>query len=75
MVKCVSDFDEDATLERKNNLALQRKNQAFRSIYDSYEAEHKVEIDGAIWNKVSLSAGADCTTSNFFERYHEMMME
>lgn len=75
VVKCVSDFDEDATLERKNNLALQRKNQAFRSIYDSYEAEHKVEIDGAIWNKVSLSDGADCTTSDFFERYHEMMME
>ena len=32
-------------------------------------------IVGAIWNKVSLSDGADCTTSDFFERYHEMMME
>lgn len=75
IVKCVNDFDEDATLERKTNMALKRKNQAFRSIYDSFEAEHKVEIDGAIWNKVSLSDGADCTTSDFFERYHEVMGE
>lgn len=73
LVKCISDFDEDATLERKNKLALQRKNQAFRSIYDSFAADHKVEIDGNIWNKVSLSDGADCTTSDFFERYHEAM--
>ena len=38
VVKCVNDFDEDATLERKNNMALERKNKAFRSIYDSFEA-------------------------------------
>ena len=75
VVKCVNDFDEDATLERKNNMALERKNKAFRSIYDSFEAEHKVEIEGSIWNKVSLSDGADCTTSDFFERYHEVMGE
>lgn len=73
VVKCVNDFDEDATLERKNKLALERKNQAFRRIYDAYAAEHKVELEGAIWNKVSLSDGADCTTSDFFERYHEVM--
>ena len=75
VVKCVSDFDEEATLERKNRLALQRKNQAFRSIYDSFEEEHKVQIEGSIWNKVSFSDGADCTTSDFFERYHEVMGE
>lgn len=73
VVKCVNDFDESATLERKSNMALERKNKAFRSIYDSFEEEHKVEIDGTIWNKVSLSDGADCTTSDFFERYHEEM--
>lgn len=75
IVKCVNDFDEGATLERKTNMALLRKNQAFRSIYDSFEEEHKVEIDGAIWSKVSLRDGADCTTSDFFERYHEVMGE
>lgn len=75
LVKCISDFDEDATLERKNKLALQRKEQAFQSIYDSFEEDHKVEIEGSIWNKVSLSDGADCTTSDFFVRYHEVMGE
>ena len=73
LVKCVNDFDEEATLERKNKLALERKNQAFHSIYDSFASEHPVEIQGSIWNKVSLSDGADCTTSDFFERYQESM--
>lgn len=75
LVKCISDFDEDATLERKNKLALQRKEQAFQSIYDSFEEDHKVEIEGSIWNKVSLSDGPDCTTSDFFVRYQEVMGE
>ena len=75
LVKCISDFDEDATLERKKKLALQRKDQAFQSIYNSFEEDHKVEIEGSIWNKVSLSDGADCTTSDFFVRYHEVMGE
>ena len=75
LVKCVNDFDEDATLERKNKLALERKNQAFHRISDSFAAEHPVEIQGSIWNKVSLNYGADCTTSDFFERYQESMGE
>lgn len=29
VVKCVNDFDEDATLERKNNMALERKTRRF----------------------------------------------
>lgn len=73
IVKCINDYDETATLERKQKLALQRKNQAFRQIYDAFAAEHIVEIRGSIWEDISLNDGADSTTTGFFEMYQEYM--
>ena len=73
VVKCVDDYDEEATLNRKEKLALQRKNQAFRGIYETFAAEHPVEIGGAFWDKISFSAGEASTTANFFALYQEYM--
>lgn len=73
IVKCINDYDEEATLERKQKLALQRKNQAFRQIYDVFEKEHPVEISGNIWEGISLADGAESTTTSFFEQYQEYM--
>lgn len=73
LVKCVDSYDEDATLERKERLALQRKNQAFRRIYDTFAGEHPVEIQGSIWENVDLTEMGQSTTVDFFERYQEYM--
>lgn len=73
IVKCINDYDEAATLERKQKLALQRKNLAFSQIYDAFAAEHIVEIRGSIWDDISLNDGADSTTTGFFEMYQEQM--
>ena len=73
IVKCINDYDEDATLERKQKLALQRKNQAFRQIYDVFAEEHPVEIRGSIWDDISLTDGAASTTTGFFEMYQDFM--
>ncbi|MDO4266946.1 MAG: peptidylprolyl isomerase [Eubacteriales bacterium] len=73
IVRCADDYDEEATLERKNRLALQRKNQAFRQIYDAFAAEHPVEISGDIWGSVSLADSGGSVTTDFFERYAERM--
>lgn len=72
IVKCINEFDEDATLERKEKLALQRKQQAFRGIYETYAAEHPVEIGGELWDSISFTDGADSTTTEFFQLYQEM---
>ena len=74
IVKCISDYDEEATLERKKNLSLLRKNQAFRQIYDTYAAEHTVDIEGGIWDKLSFS-GDKSVTTDFFDRYQEYMQQ
>ena len=75
LVKCVDSYDEDATLERKERLALQRKNQAFRRIYDTFAGEHPVEIQGSIWENVHLTEMGQSTTVDFFERYQEYMSQ
>lgn len=73
VVKCVNDYDENATLDRKQKMALDRKNQAFRQIYDSFAKEHQVESNGSFWEKLSLKEGTDSQTDNFFEQYRQMM--
>lgn len=73
VVKCIDEYDEEATLERKEKLAVQRKDQAFRQIYDTFAAENPVEIGGEIWETVSFAEHGGSTTTDFFERYQEMM--
>lgn len=73
LVRCVSDYDEEATLERKKQLSLYRKNQAFRQIYDAFAAEHPVEIQGSIWEEVSFTSDDQSTAAGFFELYQEEM--
>lgn len=66
LVKCVDSYDEDATLERKERLALQRKNQAFRRIYDTFAGEHPVEIQGSIWGKCGFNRDGTVYNGRFF---------
>lgn len=73
IVKCVNDYDEAATLERKQKLALQRKQQAFRQIYDDFARENPVNMDSEIWDTISLSDEEDSTTTDFFEEYQDFM--
>lgn len=73
IVRVTDDYDEEATQERKEKLSLQRKNQAFKEIYDSFAAEHPVEIRGDIWNTATLEQGENSTTTDFFSLYQEAM--
>lgn len=73
VVKCVNDYDENATLERKQKMALERKNQAFRQIYDSFAENHQVESNGGFWERLSLKDGAESETDDFFEQYRQVM--
>lgn len=73
IVRCVSDYDEEATLARKQQLSLYRKNQAFRQIYDAFAAEHPVAIEGSIWEDVTFTSDDKSTAASFFELYQEEM--
>lgn len=72
IVKCLDEYDEEATLDRKEKLALNRKNQAFRTIYEPFAAENLVDLDGEVWDKISFSEDGTAT-SDFFEWYTDYM--
>lgn len=71
IVKCIQDFEEEAVLERKEKLALQRKNQAFQAVYETFAAEHGAEIGGSFWEKLTFEKEAS-TTTDFFKMYQDM---
>ncbi|NBH73642.1 peptidylprolyl isomerase [Clostridiaceae bacterium] len=72
IVKCINEYDEEATLERKQNLALNRKNQAFRKVYDGFAAENAVVLEGDIWDRFPYDVKGS-TTADFFEWYADYM--
>ncbi|MCC8127087.1 MAG: peptidylprolyl isomerase [Clostridiales bacterium] len=71
VVKVIDDYDEEATQERKDRLALQRKNQAFRRIYDEFAVRSQAEIESRIWDGSVIHEGEDSTTTAFFTMYQE----
>ncbi|OUQ16352.1 peptidylprolyl isomerase [Lachnoclostridium sp. An14] len=75
IVKCVSDYDEEATRERKAELELAKKEQVFQGIYDEFAGEHVVSFGENFWSEMEFSAGDGCTTTNFFELYREYFPE
>lgn len=71
LIQCVSDYDADATRERKNQIYKERKNWAFQQIYSQFQADHKVSIPSGVWEGVSFEGGETVQTSDFFRLYHE----
>lgn len=69
IIKCVNDYDETATQERKSGLYRTRKKEAFDQIYNKYKEERPVTFSNEIWKDVKFSKEDKTTTTNFFEIY------
>lgn len=71
IVKCIEDYDMDATQERKQELQIQKKDQVFGQLYNEFAKEHPVDFGPDMWDSLDFSAEDGCTTQNFFQLYHE----
>ena len=71
LIQCVSDYDMDATRERKAQIYKERKNWAFQQIYGQFQAEHKVTIPDEMWAEVTFESGENVETSDFFLLYQK----
>lgn len=69
IIKCVDDYDENATQERKAGLYRKRKKEAFDQIYSHFKEENPVTFSDEIWKDVKFSKDDRTTTANFFEIY------
>ncbi len=73
IVKCIQDYDEEATLARKQKLSLERKNRVFRKAFDAFASHYTVNMGGDIWSRISLGEKESSGTSDFFEWYTDYM--
>ena len=68
---CKNPYDQEATLKRKQEMMLLRKDRAFREYYDVFLEENLVSVSGRVWHDVSCVTQVDTTTTNLFELYKE----
>ncbi len=73
ILKCLDDYNEEATKVRKEMMIQEKKNEAFHTSYQMYKSEHPLTEDKAFWESLQL---ADCplVDADFFEIYETMFM-
>lgn len=69
IIQCVSDYDQDATQERKSGLYTSRKKEAFDQIYAQFKEDNPVTFNDDIWKDLKFSKEDKTTTTSFFEIY------
>lgn len=52
---CVSDYNEDATLEKKESIIASRQNLSFQSLFEEWATKEKIEIKEKIWSTMRLA--------------------
>jgi foldase protein PrsA len=67
--KCVNDYDEEATQDRKAGLYLKRKREVFGQIYNQFKKENPVTFSGEIWKDVKFSKEDTTIQADFFKIY------
>ncbi len=68
---CHNPYDQEATLARKEEMMLLRKDSAFHEYYDAFLEDNLVTVSGRIWQDVSCVTQENTTTTNLFELYQE----
>lgn len=68
---CHNPYDQEATLARKEEMMLLRKDSAFHEYYDAFLEDNLVTVSGRVWQDVSCVTQENTTTTNLFELYQE----
>jgi parvulin-like peptidyl-prolyl isomerase len=55
IIYCVSDYNEDATIQRKENIIEERRSDMFSELYKEWSADYDVVINSKAWDAVSLT--------------------
>ena len=55
---CVSDYEEDATHEKKEELIAEKQEEEFQKLYKTWKQETNVEINEEIWKAIGFETDA-----------------
>lgn len=56
---CASEYDEDATIAKKEAIIAARQEEEFRSMYEDWKAESNVEINQSLWETMGQDLVAE----------------
>jgi foldase protein PrsA len=59
---CVSDYDEDATLEKKESIIATRQNKSFQNLFKEWSSKEEVKIKEKVWSTIRLVATTEDET-------------
>jgi len=51
---CVSDFDEDATQEQKEQIISKRQSDAFQKLYEEWNKDTDIKVNNEIWDSITF---------------------
>lgn len=71
VLKCVNEYDREATALRKEQIYEKRRQKAFRDLYDSYCQEIRISYSGAPFEKLQLKTEKVAEAADFFEIYQK----
>lgn len=55
IIYCVTDFNEDATTQVKEDIIEDRRTKLFAELYEQWSADYDVVINSEVWDAISLS--------------------
>lgn len=61
---CVTAYDEDATLQVKEEIIEQRRSDLFVELYTEWYSNYEVKVNMDLWNKLELAPLEDVSTSS-----------
>lgn len=67
VIKCISDYMEDETAERKEEMIQQAKDEYFSSIYTPFVESLSSEFNDDVWNEISFDDMTDINVYNFYD--------
>ncbi len=56
---CVSDYNEDATLEKKEKIIAERQNSTFKDLYEGWASEVKIDINDKVWGDMNFESESE----------------
>ncbi len=71
VIRCVDDYDAEATEKRKAQIYAERKRQVFQHIYTRFLEEHEFAISEEPWAEIHFSEEDSVSADNFFSLYRE----
>jgi len=73
IIKCINTFNREETDINKQTIVKERKEEAFRAVYDEFLPTLTSDLNEPLWDSVSVNAKDNVGTTDFFDIYNALI--